>query len=180
MKKKCQVGDNDSYICSLIRENLVEKFISYVNHKNIPLELEIEPSIYETNSLLFDNKEVSLIEYAAFSGSILIIQYLKYNKIPLTSDLWYYLVHSNNAELIHFLESELFEETKSNDQFNDVLIESIKCHHNEISNYIMDYLIKQTIMNDRNKFNEIFGYGISCPLNFFLYPNDFDFIICKL
>ena len=30
-EEKCQIGENDSYICSLIRSDSVEEFISYVN-----------------------------------------------------------------------------------------------------------------------------------------------------
>ena len=34
-EKKRQEGENDSYICSLIRQDSVEEFISYVNNHNI-------------------------------------------------------------------------------------------------------------------------------------------------
>ena len=102
-EEKCQIGENDSYICSLIRSDSVEEFISYVNRTNLSLLTKIKPSFYETNSFLID-KEPTLIEYASFFGSIQIIQYLKYNKVPLTSSLRLYAIHSNNPELIHFLE----------------------------------------------------------------------------
>ena len=49
-------------------------------------------------------KTPTLIEYSTFFGSIQIIQYLKYNKVPLTNSLWLYAIHSNNTEVIHFLE----------------------------------------------------------------------------
>ena len=73
-EKKCQLGENDLCICSLIRSDSVEEFVSYVNRKNLSLLTKIKPSIYETNSFLID-KEPTLIEYAAFFGSIQIIQY---------------------------------------------------------------------------------------------------------
>ena len=72
-EEKCQIGENDSYICSLIRSDSVEEFVKRLT--------KIKPSIYETNSFLI-NKEPTLIEYAAFFGSIQIIRYLKYNNVP--------------------------------------------------------------------------------------------------
>ena len=78
--EKRKIGENDNHICQLIRKDLIEEFIVYVNRNNISLESLINPSIFETNSFLLKNKEVSLIEYAAFFGSIQIFQYLKINK----------------------------------------------------------------------------------------------------
>ena len=77
-EEKCQIGENDSYICSLIRSDSVEEFVAYVNRTNLSLNTKIKPSVYETHSFLI-NKEPTLIEYAAFFGSIQIIQYIKYN-----------------------------------------------------------------------------------------------------
>ena len=60
------------------------------------------------------------------------------NQVELTPSLWFYSVHSNNPQLIHFLEENkvpLYSEYE-NDFFDDLLNESIKCHHNEIVNYI--------------------------------------------
>ena len=45
--EKCRIGENDSYICSLIRQDSVKEFISYINRKNISLVSEIQPSIFE-------------------------------------------------------------------------------------------------------------------------------------
>ena len=36
-EQKCEIGENDSYICSLIRKDSIEEFITYVNEKVIPL-----------------------------------------------------------------------------------------------------------------------------------------------
>ena len=102
-EEKCRTGENDSYLCTLIREDSVEDFISHVTRLNITLSSKIKPSIYETNPYLI-GKEVSLIEYAAFFGSIQIAQYLKFNNVNFDFSLWFYSIHSNNADLIHFLE----------------------------------------------------------------------------
>lgn len=49
-----QQFENDSYICSLIREDLVEDFIQYVNKNSISLESEINPSIFDANSMFIE------------------------------------------------------------------------------------------------------------------------------
>lgn len=64
--EKCRLGENGTYICSLIREDSIDEFVSYVTRMNISLNDPIQPSIYETNSFLMNSKKVSLIEYAAF------------------------------------------------------------------------------------------------------------------
>lgn len=112
-EEKCRTGENDSFICSLIRQDSVEDFISYVNRNNKSLSSQIHPSIFETNLFLM-NKTPTLIEYAMFFGSIQIIRYLYYNKVSLTNSMWLYVIHSNNPKLIHFLEeNEILPEKKS-------------------------------------------------------------------
>ena len=54
--------------------------------------------------LLYFKKKPTLIEYAAFNGSIQIFQYLKMNKVELNEELWSYAIHSGNAQIIHLLE----------------------------------------------------------------------------
>lgn len=103
-EKKFQIGENDSYICSLIRSDLVEEFVTYVNRTNLPLLSTINPSIYETNLYLVGKKPT--------------------------------------------------------------LIRSIKCHHNEISNYIKDNLMESIQENDQTLFFDNFYGSILDSLNF--------------
>lgn len=64
--EKCLIGENELYICSLIRNDSIEEFIIYINQNNISLSNSIKPSIFETNSLLINSKEnQTIIEYAA-------------------------------------------------------------------------------------------------------------------
>ena len=62
--------------------------------------------------------------------------------MELTPSLWLYAIHSNNAELINLLESE--KVLPPNDNYISCLAESIRCHHNDITNYIQDNLFKST------------------------------------
>lgn len=123
-------GENHNYICELIRNDLVSEFVAYVTKTNLSLSSKIEPSIFETHPILY-NKITSIIEYACFFGAIQIIKYLHINYVELESDLWTYSIHSNNADLIHFLEEK--KVLRKNDCFEV----SIKCYHNEITNYFI-------------------------------------------
>lgn len=46
-------GENDNYLCKLIREDLIQEFITYLNKNSISPKAEIKPSIYETNPFFF-------------------------------------------------------------------------------------------------------------------------------
>ena len=74
------------------------------------------------------------------------------NNAELTPSLWLYSIHSKNAELIHLLESNKIKPPSlmTNKNFNikdesyiRCLIESIKCHHNDFSEYIENNFIQE-------------------------------------
>ena len=155
-----KIGENHLYICSLIRNDSIKEFISYVNKSNYPLSSRIKRSPFETNELLQGRGEVTLIQYAAFFGSIQVFQYLKMNEVELTPSLWLYAIHSNSPEMIHILEennvpiTELFEyvshpifarvdkknasKGKILNALKELMNEAIKCHHNDIFNYLQN------------------------------------------
>lgn len=135
---KCRTGENDSYICTLIRQDLVEEFSSYTTRSNTSLSNRIEPSIYETIFFLLEKRQ-TLIEYASFYGSIQIVRYLQYNNVPLSDSLWLYAVHSNNADLIHFLEENKVRQESSYKLYE----ESVICHHNDVAGYIKDNFLNE-------------------------------------
>ena len=128
-QKKNQ-GVNDNYICDLIRNDIIQEFIQYINKNDISVkEYNIKPSIYETNSFLLKNTP-NLIEYAAFYGSIKIFTYLHHHdKVDLSPTLWNYAIHSRKINLIHLLEEMKVEKAKN------CFEESVKSHHNEFATY---------------------------------------------
>ena len=130
-----QKGENESFLCELIRNDSIVDFVIYVNKNNLFLDIQINSSIYETNSMLI-NKKPTLIEYAAFFGSIQIFQYLLLNKVEPTASLMQYAIHSKNGELIHLLEEKVKIDP------NECFVESIKCHHNGIATYIKDNFLE--------------------------------------
>ena len=128
--EKCLIGENEAYICLLIRNDSVKEFIIYINQNNITLSNCIRKSIFETNSLLIGGKEPTLIEYSSFFGSIQIFQFLLLNNVNLNSSLWKYSIHGRNPEIIHLLEDNHVEVNYLNISF--------KCHHNELVHYFED------------------------------------------
>ena len=136
-EEKRQIGENDSQICVLIRHDSVNQFKKYVNINNIYLSSQIKQSIFETNPFLYD-KTPTLIEYAAFFGSIQIIKFLIDNNVELTPSLWIYAIHSQNLELIHLLEENHIKPDDAS--FEECMKESVKCHHNDFNAYIQENL----------------------------------------
>ncbi|KAK8878411.1 hypothetical protein M9Y10_005184 [Tritrichomonas musculus] len=148
-------GENDSYLSEIIRKQETKEFIVHVNRTNLSLESNIETSIFETNELLMkNNKRIKIIEYAAFYGSNEIIRYMHKNGATMRSNIWYYTIHSGDAELIKYLEDNEISPPKGT--YESILCESIKSHHNDVLRYIINYLIDEEEMkNDiENKFDE--------------------------
>ena len=57
-EEKRKIGENDSFICGLIRNDSVQDFISHINYMKISLSGKIKTSIFETNLFLLENKSV--------------------------------------------------------------------------------------------------------------------------
>ena len=103
--EKRRIGENDSEICEIIRRDSVPDFTKYIGNTNISLSSSTKSSIYETNSFLL-NKNIKLIEYAAFFGSIQIFKYLIENKVELTSSIWPYATHGAKRDIIELIKKE--------------------------------------------------------------------------
>ena len=175
-EKNRRIGENDDYISKLIQNDSVEEFITYVNQANLSLTSEIKDSIFETNPFLNKNRP-TFLEYSAFYGSIQIFQFLYMNKVKLTPSIWSYAIHGKNPDMIHML-----EESEIKLDYKECFIESIKCHHNDIANYVETNFLqidpkedKGIAMNILSHFN--FGYFkhvITSRLFFFyLLINDY-------
>ena len=154
-----KIGENESKICQLIRKDMLKEFIVYINQNNISINNKIEESIFETNSLFVKktirvqnksifqfrsfnfhmNNSVNFIEYAAFYGSLEIFNYLYLNKCELRPFLWVCAIHGQNPEIIHLLEEN---NINPNDGYINLFNESIKLHHIDITNYIINNHLK--------------------------------------
>ena len=175
--EKQQVGENDEPISQIIREDSIEEFITYVNKNDYPLNSYIKKSIFETNDFLNKQNNTRLIEYAAFFGSTQIFKYLYKNGVELTSSLWLYGIHSDNAEMIHLLEENQVK--PPNESYEECIKESIKCHHNDITNYILSNQINEDIENiNKIKFEEKYKENIYSYCfhyyNFSYFPSEIE------
>ena len=151
---KKEIGENDSYICELIRNDSIDEFIIFINQTSYSLTNLILPSIYETNPLLM-NKKLTILEYAIFFGSINIVKYLLMHGIKLDNSLSLFAIHSNNAEIIQLLEEQQNFASCNESKPEKYLEESIKCHHNDIAAYIQDNYIQ----NNNNFYNNDLSYS---------------------
>ena len=105
-----------------------------------------------------------MIEYAAFFGSFQIFQYLisinKDNK--LDPCLWLFAIHGNNPIIIQLLEKMYMRP-------NYLRIEAIKCHHNEITHYIIQkYFTGKEILYNKEVIKAImssFNYKMIADFN---------------
>ena len=124
--KKRDIGENEEILCQIIRNDLIDDLTTYVSQNEISLNSIINLSVFETNIFLID-KNLTLIEYSAFFGSIQIFEFkhLFLNGIKLIiPSLWIYAIHGMNQEIINILEE--------NNSFLKCIKEAIKCHHTEI------------------------------------------------
>ena len=185
-------GENDDLICELIRKDSKDEFINFVTRESFPLNYKIDESIYETNSFLI-KKNPRLIEYAAFFGSFQIFEYLFLNNFEIKPSLWLYSVYGNNSKIINYLEKNLINENKKKKKeeeeeeneeeeeiesfpFKETVLESIKCHHIEITEYILNKYQSEKTKKPMTYFKYTFEkYFVSDSFKYFnchFYPED--------
>ena len=193
-------GENEDLICQIIRDDSIDIFISHVSQNQMPLRSNIKRSIFEMNKSLTvpkkplnvpkpqyftrvvpDEKVVTLIEYTAFFGSIQIFKYLYLNENSLLeSSIWPYAMHSNNPELINFIVENKI--VPYNDCYMKSFLEALKCHHNDVANYIYENYLKKWQLDDikifrkslkyynfvfmKNKFNDLYAFYFLCKYNY--------------
>ena len=164
-------GENDSYICELIRNDSLDDFISYLARTNLSIrEFRVRHSLFETNPYLIKTNP-TLIEYAAFFGSIRIFQYLLTNGSQMTFSLWDYAIRGKNSEIINILEEDNTMDISYIYCFN----ESIKSHHNEIAYYFLNNYINENEFENENKTNYEQNYieNIFHYYTYEFFPDDF-------
>ena len=175
-EEKRKIGENDNYICELIRNDNIDEFTSYVKKNNFSINSKIKESLFETNRFiqmktLPSSGSSTLIEYAAYFGSVRIFKYLYSQNVQMKPKLLTYSIHGANMEIFHILEKNksLLEEPKKRgisalkNEFGEYeydiedlihlnskrtikdkcLIEAILCHHNEMVRYILKKWFKK-------------------------------------
>ena len=173
-QRKREIGENPDIICQLIRKDSIDEFLEYVKRNQINIKSEeesmIKNSIFETNTLL--NSYINFAQYAAFYGSLNIISALKSADCDyLDSFLWKYAIHSNNSELIYYLDQNV---RKPTDSFKECFDEAIKCHHNQLAVFIKDNLIRNKKTSNSPSCFNYFNY-LMFPENISGYSTIFTF-----
>lgn len=146
-EKKIRDGENDELLQEYIRKDEIEQFVTLLTQKAVNVNHIINRSQFESHSYLNDNS-VSLIEYAAFFGSIQIFHNLKYSDAKLSQNLWPTVIHGRNNDLVHILEENKID--LPNDGYVSVAQEAIRCHHNEYVDYIKNNLYDDETLNSIN------------------------------
>ena len=173
-----QTEYSDNPLLQLVHDDSIDEFIKYISETNLDLEKEFYPSMFETNLYLSKNhstfaSSLTLIEYAAFFGSIKIFKYLVSQKVKIDSKLWIFAIHGRNAEIIHIIEDKNIE---FNEQIRRECLKcSIRCHHNELTNYLLNNYI-----NDSNfVLKQSLKYYNFYFIDYELIDSDIFYELCK-
>ena len=162
--EKRMIGENDDYICELIRKDSIQEFVRLYFIKELTPKTLIPLSIFETNQYLLD-KDVTLLDYAAFQGSVRIFIFLmnkakaepetdlhdlksndqfdlgKY-KNKATASLLQYAIHSNKQKITRIIEQEDYIANSDVAILKQTFLDSIKFHHISVSDYICNYFLQ--------------------------------------
>ena len=98
-----------------------------------------------------------------------------HNECELTSKMWIYAVHSQSDELIKYLEDKDISPPKND--YKIILDESIKCHHNDVSNFIIYNLIEEKDPNYiiENRYDENYYKSSFEFYNYCFFPENLEY-----
>lgn len=128
-------GKNHTQLCKIIRSDQKDDFFAFIEQNNILLNSNIQPSMFETNHFLREQKEVSLLQYSAIYGSVEIFRSI-IEKEPdlLTGEIWPFAFLGGNSYVIEIVEALSTPPPKDN--FKSCLLILIQRHQNELFNQI--------------------------------------------
>lgn len=183
--RKRKEGQNDSLICQYIRKDLIKEFVRNLAMTNCPRDSIIKLSVYETNHFLIkkqieNNGKLDLIEYAAFYGSLKIVNYLS-NKYEMKESLYHFVIHSNDIKIIHLYEDAFGD--LNGKLYECYILESLKCHHNRLVGYFLNSPINRKL-NSKNvliqclkNYNYAFIQNNCINKSYFFYLCKYDYYV---
>lgn len=176
-----QIQSNEiQKITNFIKNDDLDSFQEYLSNTNTNLQAKIKFQEFNKIDSIYLDKEISLIEYSAYQGSLQIFKFLwiqldksvKNSKLPLFS------VVGGNYEIIHLVESE------KNFVFDlECLITSIELHYYDITEYLMS--IKELNFPFESEYSTSYVYLFRIIYSFnmkFILDNvdSFEFVINSL
>ena len=126
-------GQNeDEFACFIENDDIINfrKYFCLENHS--PNDLIPYSKYLRHQFVNLEHCMPSLVEYAAFFGSIQIFKFLYLEGAKLTSNITFFAIAGGNYEIIHFLEENKFTFDEA-----DLKI-AIQFHHDEIVEYIIN------------------------------------------
>lgn len=139
--KRAQTQSKTPLMQIFIKDSVTEFDVYVKKQKSGFLNKSIDPTEFETNVFLRSKYRVSLIQYAAFYGSVQILQYLLKENVETDHSLWIFAIYSNNQKII-----EILEKTEIKMYPENCYLEAIKCYHIDMANYIKNkYLADKSI-----------------------------------
>ena len=172
-----QLNYHPSSLHKSIREDDIETFQSILSKNNYDFNYRIKKSFYERLKMIMD-EDMSLIQIAAFYGSLNIFKFLFIQKnIEFNKNLLSYAYAGENIEIIHLCEQKCkIEKAYFQPIFihrQDFLDYCIENYENEINNdeiSMIKNILKNFVINEDNIY-EILNYeSLSCSL----FASNFD------
>lgn len=144
----------------------VDKFQDICSQNNVDLNSIIHHSFLDSNTFI-EQKDLSLIEYSAYYGSLQIFKFLLLNSAKFTDNLPLYAIIGGNYEIIHLIEKNRHIE------FNQISIETaVLFHRNELVEYLINnYELK---INLNCLFNSIVSQNVDFFKTYFIENNSID------
>lgn len=160
------LGENENYICELIRNDDIERFITYVTVQNIPFDMDVPFSDFESNYEIKPGNrfKIKLFEYAIFHGSITILKWLVLQKVHIrfhnsNDNFCDLMVHSGKSEMVYFLEDyrkDINSKTGNEDNYislegGDFYKAAVQARCYLIADYVVNnYEVLSYLINDLN------------------------------
>ena len=149
---KRKIGENDTPICECIRHDSVDKFMTYIENGQITSNSYIPYSCFETNQMLIENGQISLIQYAAFFGSVNIFMCLIENGAKFDVSILKFVVHGRNSKIF-----KKIKEKMNKPEFDILLLPAIQC-------FEFDYI--KHIFEDYDNSSEIKSFYLKLSLKY--------------
>lgn len=135
-------GRSPSLIVKYIREDDLDSLLTFISSHNESdfINFVIEKNPFERCEVIVD-KKCTILDCAAFFGSIKCFKYLVSNQAVITETTFSYAVMGGSAEIIHLIENTLnnIERTIKNDSIY-IFTCSIKYHRSEIFEWLLDHV----------------------------------------